>query len=133
MSDIELTWDVPELADGVRQATVKAVEGRTSKGGDPMVVVTFKLTGGGEIQDFIMLDGAGKSMGLAKLERLGVPKGAAKLNTADLIGRQLSIVCIKSEYNGREQLKIDGKANQDPYRLGYGRDVQKPDLDSVPF
>lgn len=134
MGDIELTWDIPALEGGVRTADVKAVEGRTSKKGDPMVVVTFALVGGGEIQDFIMLGGDGKAMGLAKLERLGVPKGAGKLNTLDMIGRRLSLVCVKEEYNGREVLKVDGKANQPPYRLGYGSDVQKPPPSSeVPF
>lgn len=134
MTEFEVTWDVPSKTGGLRQATVEKVEGKTSREGDPMAKITFELTGGGKVVDYIMLDGGGKEMGLTKLERLGVARGSAKFTEKSLLGVRISLMCVLEEYNGREALKVDGKANNAPFRLGYGSDAQKPDPDKdVPF
>lgn len=100
-----------------------------------MLEVTFELDGGGRVRDYLMLGGDGKGMGMAKLGRLGVPKDTPKLNLAELAGRELDLVLVAEDYNGQPQLKVDGKANQEPWRLGYGRvaDPKPVDPNAVPF
>lgn len=136
MTDIEIDWSRPSKEPGIRKAKIIEAEGKSSKKGDPMLAITFELEGGGRVLDFIMLGGDGKEMGLDKLERLGVQAGSKRFNPGELVGITLSIFTILSEWDGRESLKVDGKANTNGFRLGYGSDVviPKPDFDNAaPF
>lgn len=129
----EVTFDrhLPELEPGPRKATVTDCQLKKSKKGEKMLEVTFSLEGGGQVRDYLMLEGAGKGMGLARLSRLGVPDADTRFDTQDLAGRTLTLILINEPYNGQPQLKIDGKANATPFRLGYGSDISVQTKDTI--
>lgn len=109
---IDVDWSDPSLEPGEREATVKAVVSvsdsgqplRSKNAGDRMVKVVLKLDGGGEIHDYIMLEGAGAPMGTRKLKALGMQKGE-KLIPDELVGRRVKVECVVQDYNGESSLK----------------------------
>ena len=118
--DEERPDDAP-LAPGEYLAEVVAATEKYSQGGDLMFALRFETRGDGAPQhlcyDNLMLQGKGLSIALAKLKAMGFDRVHATIDAKQLIGRRVRLACIIEEYNGRQSLKPDIRA--DGFKCGY--------------
>jgi len=104
---------------GISVAEVKDVHAKRSSGGDLMLVVKFidPRSGSALCEDIIMLEGAGRDMGKAKLSMLGIPPDREEFDEILLIGQRCRLALKLDNYQGVDRLKVDIKA--EGFKCGY--------------
>lgn len=119
------SWNDPLQPGRYLVEVVTANETRSQAGQELMWKLTLKdIASGNTVNDVVMLEGAGKGMGIGKLSALGITRDMLPVESHQVLGRK-AYVNVKHETwqdrNGNDQVraKIDGK--------------YEPDPDSVPF
>lgn len=111
------------LAPGVYHAQIAEAKEETSSGGNPMIVLTWRVASGdwkgSEIRDWVTVTEASAGKVVALLQHTGTPiPPDGNLPVADLIGRKCLIVVRPDTYvkdgETRETTKVKGYKPLDP-------------------
>lgn len=118
--DLTEALEMGPLDPGTYPAEIEAVEAQTSKKGNPMIVVDFKVKAGDrEVprKGYLVITGAG-AYGFEQLLRatgfdeiadaFKQPGQKPAFNTDDLVGQKLNVVIEPNEYNGQIRDQIAG-------------------------
>ena len=125
--DVDWTPTEPEIPTGLYLLEVQGAEIKTSKKGDQYL--NLKLldpkSGSFVCYDILMLTGAARWSGQAKLSALGFSKHASPKTVDELVGRRVWAYVTTREFNGQLQLCVDGKAKKS--HAGFYPEKEKPE------
>ena len=124
------SWNDPLEPGRYHVEVTNALEKR-SQAGDLMWRLTLQdLSSRNTVDDVVMLEGAGKGMGIGKLSALGITREMLPVEAHQLVGRRVFVTVKHETYQDRSgndkiRAKVDGMYEQD-------NQAQEPSS-SVPF
>lgn len=129
---MNIDWDIPKPEGGVKKVKVERAEDKTSKKGEPQIVLTLRSVEGDTVRDYLTFGTTTKWAALRKLEGLGIASGA-NVETSDLVGKSAYASLVAEEFNGQWSLKVDNKASKNGWCCGYRQDAPDNWTADVPF
>lgn len=110
LTDVESSFTIP---DGTYRVKCANVEQSVSKGGNPMFVWEFEVTGGTKydghmLKVFTAITPAAMWKVAETVQALGIGQtgSVVKFKRSDVIGRECGAVVEESEYNGNKRSQI---------------------------